>query len=92
MDMSKFHLHIDHLSLPPGFSPAQQRDYIAALEQQIAARIASGVSASSLVPARSSVKTGSTADLRAETLARTTVEALNIKPPAGGTGTGGETS
>ena len=35
--MTKIHLHIEHLSLP-GYSPAERRAFVAALEQELAKR------------------------------------------------------
>jgi hypothetical protein len=35
--MTKIHLHIEHLSLP-GYTPAERRAFVAALEQELAKR------------------------------------------------------
>jgi hypothetical protein len=83
MDMSKLHLHIEHLSVPAGFSPAQQRAYIAALEQQLVASIASGALPTMSGSAASNLKLAATDDLQATNLARKTVAAL-IPTPAEG--------
>ncbi|PKO82240.1 MAG: hypothetical protein CVU19_02735 [Betaproteobacteria bacterium HGW-Betaproteobacteria-13] len=83
MDMSKLHLHIEHLSVPAGFSPAQQRAYLAALEQQLAASIASGTLPTLPGSTASSLKVTTTDDMQATNLARKTVAALAPTPAEG---------
>lgn len=65
--MSKIHLHIDTLSLP-GYSLAERRAFLAALEREIAARVQKGTT----VPAnahREAVRV-STTDLRPQSVAQ----------------------
>jgi len=83
MDMSRLHLHIEHLSVPAGFSPAQQRAYIAALEQQLAASIASGTLPTVPGATACNVKVTATDDMQAANLARKTVAALAPTPAEG---------
>lgn len=73
--MTKIHLHIEHLSLP-GYSPAERRAFMAALERELA----SSVTGNTTVP-RSSNQPAvrvSTPDLQPQSVARTTVRGLKL--------------
>ncbi|QKV56547.1 MAG: hypothetical protein HT580_04325 [Dechloromonas sp.] len=78
----KIHLHIDHLSLP-GYTPAERRAFIAALERELTSRAATG----SLDDTQgASLKTlhANAADLRPETVARSAITGLNLGAKRGG--------
>jgi hypothetical protein len=65
--MSKIHLHIDSLSLP-GYSPADRRAFLAALEREMAARVQKGATAPANAH-REAVRV-STTDLRPHSVAQ----------------------
>ena len=81
--MSKIHLHIDHLSLP-GYTPAERRAFIAALEQELAASAIAGKTSLPRHASREAVCVTSQ-DLRPQSMARSAV--LGLSP---GTGNGKE--
>ncbi|WP_265942892.1 hypothetical protein [Dechloromonas sp. A34] len=79
--MSKIHLHIEHLSLP-GYTPAERRALLAALERELA------VTAGSATPPADSQRQAlrvNAPDLRPQTVARQVVQGLK---PGGKTGGG----
>jgi hypothetical protein len=79
--MSKIHLHIERLSLPggPGNSPAERRAFLAALEREIAARVAAEGTAAiaSTGPTQLDVVRVSTPDLRPQSVARAAANGLD---------------
>lgn len=79
--MSKIHLHIEQLSLP-GYSPAERRALLAAVERELAAAV--GGTTPSPDSLRQAVRV-SAPDLRPQTVARQIVQGL--KP--GGKTSGG---
>ena len=72
----KIHLHIEHLSLP-GYSPAERRAFIAALERELAGSNATGA-LNMARDASQRIVQGNAADTRPETLARSAVASLNL--------------
>lgn len=72
----KIHLHIEHLSLP-GYSPAERRAFIAALERELAGSIATGA-LNMARDASQRIVQGTAADTRPETVARSAVASLNL--------------
>ena len=74
--MTKIHLHIDHLSLP-GYSPAERRAFIAALQRELASHSAAGTPAAAQLAKREAVRVNSL-DLRPETVAKNAVAGLNL--------------
>jgi len=73
--MTKIHLHIEHLSLP-GYSPAERRAFIAALEREVAASVTGNTT-----PPRSANREAlrvTTPDLQPQSVARTTVLSLKL--------------
>ena len=78
----KIHLHIDHLSLP-GYTPAERRAFIAALERELAGRAATG-SLDNTQDASHKALHVKTTDLRPETVARSAITGLNIGAKRGG--------
>ncbi|MBL8431460.1 MAG: hypothetical protein J0M01_04495 [Dechloromonas sp.] len=72
--MKRIHLHIEHLSLP-GYTPAERRAFVAALERELAA---SGMAGQPSLPrlASSETRRVSTADLQPRTVARNAVAAM----------------
>ena len=78
----KIHLHIEHLSLP-GYSPAERRAFIAALERELAGRAATG-SLDNTQDASHKALHVKTTDLRPETVARSAITGLNIGAKRGG--------
>lgn len=81
--MTKIHLHIEHLSLP-GYSPAERRAFVAALERELAA----SVTGNSKLPNSTHQKAVrlTTPDLQPQSVARTTVRGLKL----GGKTSGGQ--
>jgi hypothetical protein len=77
----KIHLHIDHLSLP-GYTPADRRAFIAALERELASRSAAGTLSSAQAGSQKIIRT-SAPDLRPESVARNTVSSLNLSTKRG---------
>ncbi len=73
---SKIHLHIEQLSLP-GYSPAERRAFIAALERELAGRLA--VPANAAPAARETLRLNAP-DLRPESVAR---QAVSVLAPSG---------
>ncbi len=77
--MSKIHLHIEQLSLP-GYTPAERRALLAALERELAA---TGGSATQSPDSKRENLRVSAPDLRPQTVARQVVQGLK---PGGKTG------
>ena len=84
--MTKIHLHIEHLSLP-GYSPAERRALMAALERELA----SSVTGNATLPNSTNQQAlrVTTPDLQPQSVARTTVRydgsgtcALPLNSPA----------
>ena len=73
--MTKIHLHIEHLSLP-GYSPAERRAFIAALERELTASVTGNATPPS--GARQQTVRVSTPDLQPQNVARTTVCGLKL--------------
>lgn len=80
--MKKIHLHIEQLSLP-GYTPAERRAFVAALERELAARSMAG---NAPLPSRASSASlrVSTPDVQPRTVARAAV--ANILPGRKGGG------
>jgi hypothetical protein len=72
--MKKIHLHIEHLSLP-GYTPAERRAFVAALERELAASAMAG-NASLPRRANSDALRVTTPDLRPQTVARNAVAGM----------------
>jgi hypothetical protein len=72
--MSKIHLHIEHLSLP-GYTPAERRAFIAALERELAASGQAGNKSLPRVANHDSLRV-STTDLRPQTVAKNAVAGM----------------
>lgn len=72
--MKKIHLHIEHLSLP-GYTPAERRAFVAALEHELAASAMAG-NASLPRRANSDALRVTTPDLRPQTVARNAVAGM----------------
>jgi hypothetical protein len=72
--MTKIHLHIEQLSLP-GYTPAERRAFVAALEHELAA---SGMAGNASLPRRSNSESlrVSTPDLRPQTVAKNAVAGM----------------
>ncbi len=73
--MTKIHLHIEHLSLP-GYSPAERRALMSALERELAA----SVTGNAPVPRNTSQQAVrvTTPDLQPQNVARSTVRSLKL--------------
>jgi len=80
--MKKIHLHIEQLSLP-GYTPAERREFIAALEQELSA---SGIADNTAMPrlANHESMRVNTPDLRPQTVARNAVLGMNSGIKSGG--------
>jgi hypothetical protein len=78
--MKKIHLHIDQLSLP-GYTPAERRTFVAALERELAASAGNATTPHS---ANRDALRVSTADRRPESAARNAIAGLNLGGKAGG--------
>ncbi len=78
----KIHLHIDHLSLP-GYTPAERRAFIAALERELTSRAATG-SLDNTQGASHKAMHVNAADLRPETVAKSAINSLDLGPKRGG--------
>lgn len=81
--MSKIRLHIEHLCLP-GYSPAERRAFLAALERELAS--ASGAAGNTQAPAathRDTVRV-TAPDLRPQTVARQATAGLDPGGKGGG--------
>ena len=78
----KIHLHIEHLSLP-GYTPAERRAFIAALERELTSRAATG-SLDNTQGASHKAMHVNAADLRPETVARSAITGLNLGTKRGG--------
>ena len=78
----KIHLHIDHLSLP-GYTPAERRAFIAALERELASRAATG-SLDNTQGASLKTLHASATDLRPESVARSAINSFNLSLKRGG--------
>lgn len=79
--MTKIHLHIENLSLP-GYSPAERRAFIAALEREVAASVTGNTA-----PLRSANQQAvrvTTPDLQPQSVARSTVRSLKLGGINGG--------
>ena len=72
--MKKIHLHIEHLSLP-GYTPAERRAFVAALEQELAA---SGLAGNASLPQRANHNSlrVSTPNLQPQTVAQNAVAGM----------------
>jgi len=72
--MKKIHLHIEHLSLP-GYTPAERRAFVAALEQELAT---SGIAGNPSLPHRANSESlrVNTPDLQPQTVARNAVAGI----------------
>lgn len=79
--MSKIHLHIEQLSLP-GYTPAERRALLAALERELAA---TGSGATPSADSQRQALRVNAPDLRPQTVARQVVQGLK---PGGKTGGG----
>jgi len=79
--MTKIHLHIEHLSLP-GYSPAERRALMTALERELAA----SVTGNATVPRDTNQQAVrvTTPDLQPQSVARTTVRGLMLGGKNGG--------
>lgn len=73
--MSKIHLHIEQLSLP-GYTPAERRAFIAALERELAGRSTPSSTSSELQSGKHEVIRISSPDLRPQSVARGTIASL----------------
>lgn len=80
--MSKIHLHIEHLSLP-GYTPAERRAFVAALERELANSGVAGNSGLSRVAHQEAVRVSAT-DLRPQAVAQKAVAGLNLGGKIGG--------
>lgn len=78
----KIHLHIDHLSLP-GYTPAERRAFIAALERELASRMGTG-SPGTMQGASLKTLHANAADLRPKSVARSAAASLNPGPKRSG--------
>jgi hypothetical protein len=79
--MTKIHLHIEHLSLP-GYSPAERRALIAALERELAGSVAGNA----MLPRsaeRQTVRVNAP-DLQPQSVARSSVLGLDLGGKNGG--------
>lgn len=74
--MSKIHLHIEELSLP-GYTPAERRAFIAALERELAGNLANAMERESLPEKHGDIRV-TAPDLRPQSLARSTVQGLSL--------------
>lgn len=75
--MSKIHLHINHLSLP-GYSLAERRAFIAALEQEVANRRGNAKMATSTVASTDTMRVTSVSSQptsQAQAIARALIKA-----------------
>jgi len=79
--MTKIHLHIEHLSLP-GYSPAERRAFVAALERELAASVTGN--ATTPHSAHQQAVRVTTPDLQPQNIARTTVRSLKLGGNNGG--------
>lgn len=79
--MSKIHLHIDHLSLP-GYTPAERRALLAALQRELAATAGGGATPSA-DSQRQALRVNAP-DLRPQTVARQVVQGLKPGAKTGG--------
>ncbi|MGB4063071.1 MAG: hypothetical protein WBK19_04535 [Azonexus sp.] len=72
--MKKIHLHIEHLSLP-GYTPAERRAFVTALERELAA---SGLAGNTSLPRQANHESlrVSTPDLQPRTVARNAVAGM----------------
>ena len=73
--MTKIHLHIEHLSLP-GYSPAERRAFVAALERELASSV-TGITKLPNSTHQPAVRL-TTPDLQPQSVARTTVRSLKL--------------
>ncbi|MBS1144031.1 MAG: hypothetical protein H6R14_1437 [Proteobacteria bacterium] len=80
--MSKIHLHIEELSLP-GYTPAERRAFVAALERELAGRCVTG-SLHDSHSANHKTLCANTADLSPESVARSAVTSFDLGPNQGG--------
>jgi hypothetical protein len=78
----KIHLHIEHLSLP-GYTPAERRAFIAALERELASRMVTG-SLDTMQDASHKALHVKAADLRPESVAKSAINSLDLGPKRGG--------
>ena len=78
--MSKIHLHIEQLSLP-GYTPAERRALLAAVERELAA---TGGSATPSADSKRDALRVSAPDLRPQTVARQVVQGLKPGAKTGG--------
>jgi hypothetical protein len=76
--MKKIHLHIDQLGLP-GYTPAERREFIAALERELATRMASTAMPREAQSRKHEVVRVTSPDLRPQSLARSTVLGLSSR-------------
>ena len=74
--MTKINLHIEELSLP-GYTPAERREFIAALERELAGNLANAMQRESLAEKHGEIRV-STPDLRPQSVARSTVQSLSL--------------
>lgn len=73
--MSKIHLHIEQLSLP-GYSPAERRALVAALERELAARLGAAGHSGELQSGQHGVIRVAAPDLRPQSVARGAIASL----------------
>jgi len=76
--MSKIHLHIEQLSLP-GYTPAERREFIAALERELATGMASTGMRRETQSRKQEVVRVTSPDLRPQSLARSTALGLSSR-------------
>jgi hypothetical protein len=76
--MSKIHLHIENLSLP-GYTPAERREFIAALERELAAGMASTGLPQEAQTRKHEVVRIAAPDLHPRSLARSTALGLSSR-------------
>jgi hypothetical protein len=78
MGMSKIHLHVEQLSLP-GYTPAERREFIAALERELAIGVASTGMPREAQSREHDVVRVTSPDLRPQSLARSTALGLSSR-------------
>ncbi|MBL8428653.1 MAG: hypothetical protein JNJ95_02000 [Dechloromonas sp.] len=80
--MKKIHLHIEQLSLP-GYTPAERRAFVAALERELAASGMAGNASLPRLANRESLRVN-TPDLQPQTVARNAVAGMLPRGKVGG--------
>jgi hypothetical protein len=75
--MSKIHLHIEELSLP-GYTPAERRAFVAALEKELVTRLTSTSDPRELQPEKQGVLRVTSPDLRPQSVAHSAIAGLSL--------------